>query len=136
MSTRIKVGTYQLGFRWVELFVELNGRSGGSGSLVPGKKGEYPPAHITINSGSCVAYAWGTLVHEVFELAATANQLSFEPVVTFAQGATDCRWFHFDHQQFSEIAQQVGCFLHNCHRDFDRAYRQAVRKKPTLRKRK
>lgn len=126
MSTRIKVGTYQLGFRWVDLYIDPS-VNGGQGCLMPGLDGSHPRAEISVGTKGTLGKAWGTLLHEVFELACCDRQVRFEPTHTFCGGESDCCCFHFDHTQYSELANHAGWVLFRCRAAFERAWRKANR---------
>ncbi len=116
------VGTYQLGYQDVQLFVDPDS-NGGSGSWNAGTSGK-TGAKIVIGINCALWYSWGTLVHETVEYALTNLNASFAPASAFTSRSTDSRLFVATHKQFDEATQQSGNYIHECHKDFLKAYRK------------
>lgn len=121
------VGTYQLGFQDVQLFVDTES-NGGSGTWNSGTY-DKDKAKITIGIDCSQWYAYGTLVHETMEWAMTSLGSSFTPYAAFNSRATDSRLFVMTHKQFDEASQWSGNYINECQKDFLKAYRKYGKKK-------
>jgi hypothetical protein len=131
MKSIIRVGTYQLGQRPAELFIDTS-HDAGSVVCVPDKKdGHIPLTRIVVGvKGVFLWSAWGTLVHEVMELSLSDHKTSYRLYGTF-HSSTEERSFFLDHRVFTRVCDEVGNYLHECKADFDRAFRAARRKTKT-----
>jgi len=116
----IKVGTYQLGYRWVDLLLVPG--SGAHFDTMPDGRGH---SKITVGMDYYAAdKPWGALIHEVMEFSLSDLRGRFVYNDVFDDRTTDCVVFHFDHNQLNEVAARVGFFAHKCHDDFFRAFRK------------
>ena len=124
-KTKFKIGTYQLGYRWVDLFADPTAEGARFNSMPDGKR----HASITVGMGyTSSGRPWGHLIHEVVEFALSEIRGRFVYSDVFDDRATDTVVFHFDHNQLNELAARVGWFAQKCLRDFEKAYRRCHRK--------
>ena len=124
-KTKFKIGTYQLGYRWVDVYADPGEGRGAHFETMPDGMGH---ARITVGmnySSSCKP--WGNLTHEALEFTLSEIRGRFVYSDVFDDRATDTVVFHFDHNQLNELAARVGWFAQKCLRDFDRAYRKCRR---------
>lgn len=127
-----KIGTYQLGYRWVDLYYDPE-TTGGNFTWVP--KGK---SHSEMVIGFNYGYSdkpYGTLFHEALEAAAADVNGRFNRE-GFDGDASDVVVFMFDHNQHSEISARVSYFIKQCHEDFFKAWkahRHSLKKKTSTR---
>lgn len=115
-----KIGTYQLGYRWVDLFADPK-ETGGSFYLMP----DDTPSHARIRIGFDyreIDHPWCNLFHEVMEFVIAGIGCRCKPTGHYIEGCSDIYTFHFNHNEFTEIAAQVGMFIKNCKADFEAAW--------------
>jgi hypothetical protein len=120
-STRIKVGTYQLGYRWVDLFIERDSESGNFTWFPDNPSGPKNPkshAEIVVGVDGTEWAAWVVLVHEACEAIMSDMGLRFRPSNRYVERSSDLYTFHFDHNQFTEVAARLGALISDCRSDF------------------
>jgi hypothetical protein len=135
----IKVGTYQLGYRWVDVFLDPK-YSGGSFDFMPGWGPNDPKVHseMIVGCDHAAWKSWGVLAHEAMEAVMSDMGLRFNATVRICPNSSDNYTFIFDHAHFTEVAARVGAFISEAGAEFSRAVeklREEVKKpKPTKRK--
>ena len=125
---KIRVGTYQLGYTHVDLFIDPRANGGKAGwSLGEDEKRE----NIWVSIGTDMSrwYCYGTLLHEIMEIAFFELGVSWMPKRSFSPMQTDAVMFVVDHKKFDEATAWAGSFLNDCVKDFDKAYAKARKKK-------
>ncbi len=120
---QFKIGTYQLGWRWVDLYADPKGIGGGCFSTFPD---EHEHARITVGMDfDDEAHVFAVLCHEVWELAINEQMCSYTPRA-FEQNASDIHVFFFDHNQHTEICSKAGFFIWKCIDDFKAAFKKCA----------
>lgn len=114
-----KIGTYQLGWRWVDLYLDNNGE-GASFEIMPDNPKKSGAKIVIGNAGQDVAECWKTLCHEAMELALTDCMARFRHDEAFSR-ASDMYYFFCHHNQFTEATAMLGSFLLDCHKDFNKS---------------
>jgi hypothetical protein len=114
------VGTYQLGWRWVDLVIDPN-RRGGSFEMRTGTEfdKEHPRPLMVIGGEYSVSDAYEVLVHEALEFVACEAGTRFRSTHAYATSASDVYMFMFDHNQLTEIAARVGNFIWQVKEDLE-----------------
>lgn len=116
------IGTYQLGWRWVEVFANLES-FGGTFNMNNGTSGDLKHAKITVGfkSGSCFD-CFEVLTHEAMEFLFSEHNVQFSPSHAYAPYASDAYHFMFDHNVLTEVAAKLGHFLWDIRKDFEAAH--------------
>lgn len=110
-----KVGTYQLGFQWVDLWVDPSGDSEGSFDFLTDEKRN---GRLTVGiANKDYGDALGTLLHEAIEVMADDMQVRFRHSNSYTQ-SSDMYTFIMDHSQFTELCARAGSFVRQCQVDF------------------
>lgn len=115
-----KIGTYQLGYRWVDLFADPE-EMGGNFFFMP----DDTYSHSRIRVGfryECIDDCWCVLFHEAMEAIITEMECRYKPTSCYISGASDIYRFYFDHNQFTEIAARLAMFIKACIKDFEAAF--------------
>lgn len=118
-----KIGTYQLGWRMVELWAQP-GETGATFNLCCHQK------IATIKCGMNYkdpAEAFACLCHEVWEMAMDELMCCYRPKA-FVEHASDTYHFSFDHNQHTEISARASYFIYTCFDDFKKAHAKIRRK--------
>lgn len=110
-----KIGTYQLGYRWVDVFADPE-KFDGSFFMHPGENKDH--SEIRVGCAGQLDEPYAVLVHEVIEAACVDVGVRFIPSSVYVKSASDVYRFFFDHNQFTEIAARVSWFLWQCNTDF------------------
>lgn len=113
------IGSYQLGWRNLDLIADPK-ECGGSFFFVPDKAAlsrirvgfDYPE----------IGQAWAVLYHEALELLMADAGLRYRQSGSYVPNASDAYLFHFDHNQFSEIAAKLAYFSLDAFPDFKAAW--------------
>jgi hypothetical protein len=121
VKKRIHVGTYQLGFQWVDLWMDPKLSGGEFVSMPDGSKDR---AKITVGVEGALWASWGILVHEVSEHILCELHVRFRPTNHYVNSASDLYHFAFNHNQFTELCARLGSFLCECRADFERAWKK------------
>lgn len=128
---QIHVGTYQLGWSNVDLFL-MPDNDGGCFYMAPDDK-SIP--RIKVGLLDCVwTEVVNTLIHEALELVLARRYLRFIPTGRLSS-SHDSYHFHFDHNQFTESVTELAGFLVAVLPDVRKAFEKA-RRKPEKPKRK
>ena len=120
MSEPFKIGTYQLGWRWVDVYAEP-GHTGGWFYFMP----DGGQSHTRIRVGfdySDIDDSFCILVHEAMEALIDDAGCRMRPTSNFCRNASDLYRFAFDHNQMTDIAAKLGCFLWSIRKDFEAAF--------------
>lgn len=120
---RLRLGTYRLGHRRIEVFL-IKDKTGGSGVPVPRDSEALPRIEIGVADG--IYDTFGTLMHEAFEFALNDLECGFVRLGQF-DTETSNRWFMFNHEQLGEASQRVGYFLNDIIKDFLKAFRKLTK---------
>lgn len=117
MKKEINIGQYNCGGRMVDLIGVL-GQLGGSVEF------NKPVPEVRVGLGGD---HWGmvvsVLLHEAQELTACDLRLRFRAACDW-QVASDSYFFHFDHNQFSEVCARAGYFISQCLPALSKAYKK------------
>lgn len=113
-----KLGTYQLGFQWVDLWLDP---SSNDGSFV-WTSDRTENSRITVgiynqNYGD----ALGTLIHEAMENICCDLGLRFKRTAMYADDS-GAYWFNMNHVDFTEICSRLGPFIQLCQSDLMTAH--------------
>jgi hypothetical protein len=114
------IGTYQLGYRWVDVYAQPDNR-GGEFYFIP----DDLPANARIKVGFAynnIDEPWAVLVHEVCEATLSEMFCRYIPTYHLVQCASDMYLFKFDHNQFTEFAARIAYLLWNIRKDFESAF--------------
>lgn len=114
------IGTYQLGWRWVDVYGQRNERSGAY-FFMPDDKPSHARIKVGMDHGSA-ADAFQVLAHEAFEFLADEGQCRYRKTGSYEPNASDNCFFIMDHSAMTEIIAKTGWFLHQIKKDFDAAY--------------
>lgn len=125
MRKHFKIGRYQLGYRMVNLWA-MPDESGGWYSMCG--SGEESQIRVGMNYTSDDK-PFAILMHEVIEMCADDLNALYKPTNCFEDGASDSRFFHYNHNQHTEIASRVAWFIQSSMEDFKKAYRKTRRRK-------
>lgn len=121
MTTPLKIGTYQLGWRWVDVFADPTSFGGTFKMIDHQNEGEH--AKITVGfKDDKISDAMEVLTHEALEFLLGEHNYQFHPTRSYAPYATDAYHFMFDHNGLTEVAAKLGCFLWNIHDVFKAAF--------------
>jgi hypothetical protein len=111
LNSLFHVGTYQLGYRYVDLYLEPDSL-GGSFQLNSGDPAKQRHATMTLGADhDCMSDLMEVAAHETFEAACQELGCRFKPCTVYVANASDVYYFHLDHNQMSEITARVGNFL-------------------------
>jgi len=117
-----KLGTYQLGWRWVDVYLNPN-EAGAEFQVMPGGKGSN--ARIILGLGQPqIESAWGNLNHESLEMTLTLLGCRWRPDDQFSCDASDTYVFSFNHDMFSEAVAQSSVFTWLVKDDFEKAWKK------------
>lgn len=127
LTTATMVGIYQLGYRWVEVWLDPS-TEGGNFTYLPGTcrdpKKEKSHSKITVGREDQLWSAWAILVHESLEFLLAEEGVRLRPTGHYSIGASDIYRFHFDHNQFTEVAARLGCFVYEVRPRFEATWRK------------
>ena len=112
------VGSYNLGFRPVNLFIDTD-RTGGSVELTPEERGKPTAINVGINSPLVIAVS--TLLHEAYEACLIDLNARYEPHPAYSSESSDFI-FVMSHNQLGEAHDRVGEFLVDTYTAFVLAY--------------
>lgn len=123
-----KVGIYQLGYVWTEVWLNPL-ECGGDFHCMPGncRDPQKPkqPARLTIGTADRQLWCcWGVLVHEALENLLCDLGVRFRASAAYSASASDTFVFHFNHNQFSEASLRLGSFLCEVRADFEKAWKR------------
>lgn len=123
------VGTYQLGYRWVELWHRpLKNGFGGSFQFTPETNGNRTHTCILMDFSQPQDTAWEILLHELVEGTMHDLELSYKRAGRYTNN-TESFHFFFNHQEYTEVMGRVGSFMGACAADFIKTW---LRFHPTL----
>lgn len=128
---QIKVGTYDLGREYVDL-IALPQETGGYYYFQP-EEGRVGRLKIGIDWHNWWEVV-SILLHEVTEYALHKQNLAYAKCGATSY-ASDCRWFMFNHQEFSETTANVAYFLTKALPDLAKVWNAHAKKKGYLKKR-
>lgn len=121
MTAPSLIGTYQLGWRYVDV-IACPDETGGSFCWMPDGN-ERSRIRVGFNySAGEIETVFAILVHEALEALIEDQNCRFRPTSTFVRCASDVYVFHFDHNQFTDIAAKLGVFLWEIREDFKAAF--------------
>lgn len=103
-----KLGTYEIGYECVDVFVDSTS-SCGSFNFLPDPKLSKPSIMIGLDSGSWKG-TMNILLHEAFEFVLARHQLRFTSCSKMSQDTSDYT-FIFNHPQFSSVCSHVADFV-------------------------
>jgi hypothetical protein len=112
-----KIGTYQLGYRMVDLW----GNPDKCGALFNLCKSQKPAMIETGLKYQDPSEAFGVLCHEVWEMVMQDMGCALTPLAFMPQ-ASDTGMFVFNHNQHTEISARASYFLWQCFDDFKKAH--------------
>jgi len=114
-----KIGTYQLGFQFCDVFADPK-ETGGCFYWMPEGQ-ERSRIRIGFDYDD-IETPFSILVHETMEFLIEIQGGRFRPTSGFVRSASDVYRFFFDHNQMTEIAAKLGCFLWDIRKDFEAAF--------------
>jgi len=121
---KVRVGKYQLGWRWVEVFLSPKSENG-SGQFCP-TGSDVTELVIGLSDGPQVAVA--ILLHEAMEAVLWDLDCSYRLSSNWAVGS-GLYSFHMTHAQYSEATDRVGFFLAKCLPEFQKLVKHLSPKK-------
>ena len=113
------IGTYQLGWRNIEVFADPTER-GGAFYFAP-EPGKLSRIRVGMDYAE-IRDAWSVLQHEALEMLMADHGARYLKSGSFCAGASDAYSFYFDHNQLTEIAAKLGHFTFDVHDDFSAAW--------------
>lgn len=108
-----KLGTYQLGFQWVDLWVDPTNRDGAF-EFHPDRK-SFCTVTVGIRSDG-YAEVLGTLMHELLEATACDLGARYKRSGMFTE-SSDCYYFQMNHNDFTELCARAAYFISMCQVD-------------------
>jgi hypothetical protein len=123
MIEPFQIGTYQLGWRWVDVWVDpelvggnFEARFGAAD--IP----ECPRPKMVIGLARLDLHQiFEVATHEAIEFVACYLGCRMRPTWAYEEYASDCYFFAFDHSKLTEIAARAGNFLCSIHDDLKAA---------------
>lgn len=113
-----KIGTYQLGFQWVDLWVDPTSDNGEFSWF--SKKQQNCRVMLGIAS-SDYSVVLGTLLHEIVESTCCDLKVRFQKTGLFSD-STDQYHFMMDHNDFTELMARAGHFVRMSQLDLMKAH--------------
>lgn len=123
--TSFLIGTYQLGWRYCDVFA-MPTETGGSFYWMP--EG-HERSRIWVGFDYQDETPWAILCHEALEALIEDQGCRLRPTSSFVRTASDVYLFHFDHNQFTDIAAKLGCFIFAIKDDFEAASKKIAESK-------
>lgn len=123
MKEPFKFGTFQLGYRWVDVYADP-ANNGGSFRIVPKDKKN---AQLTVGMAQKAEHAWSVLMHEAQEAILCDMETRFR-IEGFEVGSDTC-FFHYDHRQHTEICSRVAWFMWEAREAFCKAHKKCNKSK-------
>lgn len=113
------IGTYQLGYRWVNVFAEPESCSGSFTWHPNNNTSDHSEIRVGMAGKGDEPYA--VLLHEVIEATCADLGTRFRKTSVYVESASDAYQFFFCHSQFTEIAARTAWFLWQINQDFKAA---------------
>lgn len=115
------IGTYQLGWRIVDVTANPSSRCGQIELVVNRKK----PTQITVGMDyRDVRDAWNVLLHEALESLLADENACYKRTDLYLPDASDTFHFIFTHNQFSETVARLAWFTWLARADFEKAFKR------------
>jgi hypothetical protein len=120
-KTPYLLGTYPLGYQWVELYLIPDGYGGYFDS--PTVKGGLQKLGVGIADPD-YGHVLSVMIHEVFESVSCDLMVRYKKSGAFCDTSSDTYHFHMNHNEFSEICSRVGHFIREVQLDLMVAHKK------------
>jgi hypothetical protein len=119
MMDSFLIGTYQIGYRYVDVIADPS-VCGGSFYYMPDGT-ERSRMRIGLDYDTFFEVL-SVVLHEATEFLLDEFRLRYRATNTFATRASDTFIFHFDHNEFTEVMARLATFLDDCLKDLRAAF--------------
>lgn len=127
----IYLGTFQLGYRHVRLYADVNGCNGNVDILPE----DHQNASVHVGMDCPWEESLAVLLHEAYETVLIDLNTRYHNSPSFANSSSDYTFF-MTHNQLGEAHEKVGTFLEEAYPAFEVAYKKFQKKRAEKKKKK